>query len=479
MKKILRIFNSMRLRLFLVVLLCGVASFLILFHVMSVAYLKKGESMYMDRVRLRAASFADKIADTAYLKNSAAYPDIDRELSSYAQSLNGRIVVTDKNLKIVYDSISVETNKILISKEVVRALSGRDNTYLNAEKMTGEYTVPIYQTNSEDNQSEVAGVMIITVSLEDMFALSGEVNKVVLVAVILLVVALILFGYFFSRHMTRPLKRVTEAINQAGQGYMDVPEKIAGFNEIEDFSDAFSALVTRLNEIENSRQEFVSNVSHELKTPMTSMKVLADSLLATENVPAEMYREFLSDINSEIDRENKIITDLLTLTKFDKSEGSMHIAEVDINELLSITMRRIGPIARLAKVDLSLESHRTVVAEVDEVKLSLAFSNLIENGVKYNKPGGYVHVTLNADHNAFYVKVEDSGIGIPEEALSKIFDRFYRVDKTRSRETGGTGLGLAITKNVVIMHKGDIKAESVLGEGTVFSVRIPLTYINK
>ena len=124
-----------------------------------------------------------------------------------------------------------------------------------------------------------------------------------------------------------------------------------------------------------------------------------------------------------------------------------------------------------------LESFRPVTAEIDEVKLSLAISNLVENAIKYNHEGGWVHVSLNADHKFFYVKVADSGIGIPEEDQGHIFERFYRVDKSHSREIGGTGLGLAITRNAVIMHRGSIKVHSEHGEGTTFIVRIPLLYV--
>ena len=123
------------------------------------------------------------------------------------------------------------------------------------------------------------------------------------------------------------------------------------------------------------------------------------------------------------------------------------------------------------------ESYRTVVAEIDEVKLSLVFSNLIENAIKYNRDGGKVMVSLNADHRYFFVKIEDTGVGIPEEEQGLIFDRFYRVDKARSRETGGTGLGLSIAKNAVQMHRGAIKVQSLPGVGSIFTVRIPLSFV--
>ena len=228
--------------------------------------------------------------------------------------------------------------------------------------------------------------------------------------------------------------------------------------------------------LDDSRNEFVSNVSHELKTPLTSMKVLADSLLAQENVPIELYQEFMGDIAKEIDRENDIISDLLTLVKMDKTVQGLNIRQININELLETILKRLKPIADKKKIEVVLESFRPVSAEIDEMKLTLAISNLVENAIKYNRDEGWVRVSLNADHKYFYVKVMDSGIGIPEEDQAHIFERFYRVDKSHSREIGGTGLGLAIARNAVIMHRGSIKVYSSKGEGTTFTVRIPLTY---
>ena len=224
------------------------------------------------------------------------------------------------------------------------------------------------------------------------------------------------------------------------------------------------------------RKEFIANVSHELKTPMTSMKVLADSLLEQENLPVEMYREFMEDIAKEIDRENQIITDLLSLVKMNRTGQTMNIQQVNINDLLEQILKRLKPIAEKKNVEMVMESFRPVSAEIDETKFTLAVSNLVENAIKYNHENGWVHVSLNADHKYFYLKVEDSGLGIPQEDQAHIFERFYRVDKSHSREIGGTGLGLAIARNAVIVHRGSIKVHSNEGEGTTFTVRIPLIY---
>ena len=184
------------------------------------------------------------------------------------------------------------------------------------------------------------------------------------------------------------------------------------FTETRMLSEAFNKMLGRLKQLDDSREEFVSNVSHELKTPLTSMKVLADSLLAQKEVPVELYQEFMGDIAKEIDRENDIITDLLSLVKMDKKGTTLNITSVQINEMLEQILKRLKPIAEKKNVEVVLESFRPVVAEIDEMKLSLAFSNLVENALKYNHENGWVHVSLNADHKYFYVKVADSGIGI-------------------------------------------------------------------
>ena len=205
------------------------------------------------------------------------------------------------------------------------------------------------------------------------------------------------------------------------------------------------------------------------------MKVLADSLVGQENVPVELYQEFMQDIADEIDRENRIITDLLTMVKMDKNVD-LNIDVVNLNAWLETVLKRMKPIASKKNIELVLDCYRSVQAEIDEVKLTLAISNLVENGIKYNIEDGWVRVTLNADHKYFYINVSDSGIGIPEDSIDHVFERFYRVDKSHSTQIEGTGLGLAITRNAVFMHQGTIRVNSVQGEGTTFSIRIPLIY---
>ena len=301
-------------------------------------------------------------------------------------------------------------------------------------------------------------------------------QKSLLITGIIIVLA-VLLGYVLSTVLVKPFARVTKSIEDLTDGYQNEEISVPDYTETALITDAFNKMLSRMKILDESRNEFVSNVSHELKTPLTSMKVLADSLVGQEGVPEELYQEFMQDITEEIERENKIINDLLSLVKMDKTEGSMDISAVDINELLETTLKRLRPIARKRDIEVVLESLRPVTAEVDEVKMSQIFTNLVENAIKYNKEHGWVKVLLDADHQFFTVEVSDSGIGIPEEDYEHIYERFYRVDKSHSREIGGTGLGLAITRNAILLHRGSIKVSSVEGQGTTFTVKIPLSYI--
>lgn len=288
----------------------------------------------------------------------------------------------------------------------------------------------------------------------------------------------------FSQSITKPLLEISREMIKVNGDYTDFHFEKCEYPEINVIADTTTRMSTNVREYLNRleqekqiRQEFFSNASHELKTPITSIRVLADSLMSMDEVPKELYQEFMGDISDEIDRESKIIDDLLTLVRMDKSSAEINITQTNINALVEMILKRLRPIARRRNIELIFESIREVTADIDEVKFSLAVNNLVENAVKYNREDGWVRVTLDADHKFFYIKVSDSGIGIPEEYKERVFERFYRVDKARSRETGGTGLGLAITKSVIFMHHGSIQVESKEDIGTTFTVKIPLMYI--
>ncbi|HIU02957.1 MAG TPA: HAMP domain-containing protein [Candidatus Onthocola gallistercoris] len=397
---------------------------------------------------------------------------VNNDLTQSASLYNARILIVNSAYKIVKDNYSTLDGTYSVSEETIRAMNGEEVRHYNEEDGMLELAAPI---TSEDKQT-VLGVLLFYSSTSDIVktcqSISSSYTAITIGLAVLCVVLAVSIAYIFIK----PLKRVTNSIDHMAEGHFDEEIHLRGFSELKRISDSFNTMLNKLRKLENSRQEFVSNVSHELKTPITSIKVLADSLNMQENVPNEVYKEFMHDIVEEIDRENSIINDLLSLVKMDKAVAELNISEVDINEMLELILKRLRPIASQRNIELVLESFRPVMAECDEVKMNLAFTNLVENGIKYNVAGGWVQVSLNADHKYFYVKVADSGIGIPEEYQDQIFERFYRVDKARSRETGGTGLGLAITQNIVLMHDGAIKVNSKEDEGSVFVVRIPLKH---
>ena len=399
--------------------------------------------------------------------------NLNVEIDQLANVWEGRILVIDSNYRIIKDTYTIDQNNYIVYDEVLKVMRGEKDKNVRIANDYAELIIPIVNADKVIN-----GVMIATVSMKDIAETNDYISEQTDVLILLFAVLTVAAAFIICNICVHDIKRLNRQIDGLSEGHLEDLKVRSRFDELSQLTDSFNALLGKMQVLEESRQEFVSNVSHELKTPITSMKVLADSLLMQEDVPNEMYREFMSDMVEEIDRESKIINDLLTLVKMDKKAAALNIEPVNINALLELLLKRIKPIAAKRNIEVVFESFREVVGEVDEVKLSLALSNLIENAVKYNNDGGNVHVSLNADHKFFYIKIQDNGVGIPEECQSQVFERFYRVDKARSRETGGTGLGLAITRNAVLMHKGAIKLYSEPGEGTTFTVRIPLKYVS-
>lgn len=379
----------------------------------------------------------------------------------------------DRDFRIVKDTYHVDEGKTLISPKVIRCFKSGQPTDYQRNGQVLETAIPIRSADVPQTQ----GAMLVTVSSSEITATMMDMKYQGLLILAIIIVLSIFFAYIMSTVLVKPLARVTKSIEDLTDGYQNDEISVPDYTETELITDAFNKMLSRMKTLDESRSEFVSNVSHELKTPMTSMKVLADSLVGQEGVPEELYQEFMRDITAEIDRENRIITDLLSLVKMDKKTADLSIQHMDINHLLEEILKRLRPIADKRSIDLILDSFRPVEADVDEIKFTSAISNLVENAIKYNVDDGWVRVSIDADHKYFYVTVADSGMGIPEESLDRIFERFYRVDKSHSREIGGTGLGLAITRSTIAMHHGVIKVFSREGEGTTFSVRIPLSYI--
>ncbi len=430
----------------------------------NLTYRQKAMNILSQRTNKQCSSLARDIEIPINPEDNHIENDI-KQLAGFSQ---GRILVVDANYNVLLDSNKGEEGRIVISDKIMKVMSGEVSSL--SEELDG-YVISIYPIISDNT---IVGAVLMTASTSEVESSFYSVfdGTVIIVGIILaigIIVALII-----ARISVKDIDRINKQISRVSDGDFSYRMKIKGFKETKALAQNCNSVLEKLSSLDSSRQEFVSNVSHELKTPITSMKVLAESLIQNEEATAEEYREFMGDIVAEVDRESKIISDLLILVKTDQKKEKLEYSDTDINALLDVILKRVSPLAKQRNIEINYENYREVNAFVDEVKLSLVFSNLIENAIKYNVENGTVKVSLNADAKYFYVKVADTGVGIPDDCKDRVFDRFYRVDKARSRDTGGTGLGLAIAKSQVQAHGGTIKLYSESGKGTTFTVKIPV-----
>ena len=477
----LKSFISIRSSIFIIMLIVGIVPAFILYVGILQNYETKAVELRANTVQNQLKVLSNHLVTYNYLEN----PDSDvisAELEMISNLYEGRVLIISGNYQIIKDTYSISQGKYMLSEEILKCFRGESIT--RYDKVDGyiEMTTPIKRKVTELGEhglverEVVTGVMFTSISNSSIVDTLEVLSHRAFVLLSFSMVIIVVVAGMLSRLLVGPFKRLSVSISNIKNGYFDEFTPVNTYVETRQITDAFTELMGRMKVLDDSRQEFVANVSHELKTPLTSMKVLADSIAGMGGAPIELYEEFFKDITAEIDRENQIITDLLALVKMDKKAAELVVEPIDMADLLELILKRLRPLARKKDVELVLECIRPVTAEVDEVKMNLVFTNLIENAIKYNKDYGSVKVILDADHKDFKVEVRDTGIGISKEDAEHIYERFYRVDKSHSREIGGTGLGLAITKNAIMMHRGTIFLDSTPGEGSTFTVTIPLTH---
>ncbi len=462
-----KIFNSIRAKIFISYAVVSIIPLILLTNIL----LNSLESYYVkekSRSMFRQANIiSTNLMVRGFINDSSGIKD-------YVSIIGGqdfeRIVILDVKSKVKFDSNGIDTGKSYAKQEVIDALGGQSSSVFKKSMNLAKVVTPI----KDEKKDEVHGAIILTNSYDDINNSISSLKSISYLIILALLILILTLSYNFSGLITKPFKKLLVSINKITDGNVDEKIDIKGNNEIEEIGTAFNHMTEKLQQVDESRRQFVANVSHELKTPLSSVKVLAESLLMQPDAPKELYKEFFEDISKEIERETTIINDLLTMVTLDKNENELNISETNINLLIESILKRLKPLADIKGVEMVFESYREVIAEVDKTKISLALTNLIENGIKYNKEYGTIKVTLNSDYQNAQIFVIDTGIGIPKESINKVFQRFYRVDKTRSRETGGTGLGLSITHQAILMHQGFIRCSSELGSGTTFEVSLPL-----
>ena len=406
-----------------------------------------------------------------------------------ARSEQGRILVLDPYCLVQMDSdaqlngtrfITTEVNTVLEGAQAdygyydvgdggtawIRAALG---TFSNVDAMTGVYARAIY-----NDSAALSGVLVYISQVQEIYESLHEIQRRILFWLILVTLLVAMLNLFMLRTITRPIGELSEGIARMSRGDLSARVQVKGKNEFSELAAAFNSMSERLEQLDKARGQFVSNASHELKTPLSTMKILIESMLYQEPLDAGMAKEFLGDINKEIDRLNRIVSDLLTLVNIDSGSGKLNLTDLNIGDLLQEQVTRLSPLARENGIELDCSIRESLEVNGDALKLQQVIYNVIDNAIKYTARGGEVHCTLTRTGRRACIRIADTGVGIPEEDLPHIFDRFYRVDKARSRETGGTGLGLSIVRQTLQLHGGDIRAESVFGKGSTFIITLPL-----
>ena len=396
--------------------------------------------------------------------NPTTVADVVEQIESLKAT---RLIVTDLSGNALYDSDGASPGTYMLFPEILTAIEGYD-------VCTWEYRSGVVDARAAapiTYSDTIVGCVYMTEYDIVQGGLIHSMQVTVLRITLLLVAMVIVFTLFFSNTFSRRLNKVMTSMRIIQNGDYTHKVNMGGNDELTVLGNEFNDLAERLRTSEEKRSRFVSDASHELKTPLASIKLLTDSILQYDMDP-ETIREFVSDIGAEAERLNRMTAKLLSLTKAEGAAG----AESEII-YMAPTIRRVAKMlrqqAQQADIHVGLELERDVPVLILEDDLYQIVFNLMENGIKYNTPGGKLTVSLRRAEDNAILEVSDTGVGIPEDAVEHIFERFYRVDKARSRASGGSGLGLSIVRTIVQRNRGQIQVSSAPGQGTTFTVTFP------
>ena len=328
-KKNGKFFKSLRFRILIILIILGIVPSVIVTEMVIANYEDRAIANRVQSMENICDIMCDLLIKENYL-NDTSSQTVNSKLELLSNSYGGRILIVDRDFRIIKDTYGVDEGRTLVSQKVLNCFRGEDAYRYDSDSQKLILAVPV----KSPDVKQVQGAMMIMASSSEVTATIHELEQKGILIIGIIVVLAIFLGYILSTILVKPFARVTKAIEDLTDGYQNEEISVPDYTETALITDAFNKMLSRMKTLDESRQEFVSNVSHELKTPMTSMKVLADSLVGQQGVPEELYQEFLSDITEEIDRENKIITDLLSLVKMDKKAADMNITNMNINELL-------------------------------------------------------------------------------------------------------------------------------------------------
>lgn len=409
---------------------------------------------------------ANLIANTLPVAEKLTAESVEQSINLLEDLHYTRIMVTNEAGLVLYDTneAPMKGHYALVSG-LVSALHGNDVFY-------GKYQNGVFRSWAAAPvvvRGRIIGAVYLYDSDEGQGLLLREIQNNLSVISVLVCGLVIVISILLARVFTTRIAALLGAIRLVREGEYTHRIKIAGRDELSQLGEEFNELTGRLQVTEEARRRFVADASHELKTPLASIKLLTDSILQG-SMSEETVREFVADIGEAADRLIGISEDLLTLNRLDAGQ-KRKAGPVDLSMVAETTCLLLMPLAQAAKIRIETELEQECMVYAHEGELSRVVSNLMENAIKYNFPEGYLRLGVHKNETEVILTVEDSGVGIPEEDLPHIFERFYRVDKARSREAGGTGLGLAIVWETVRLHGGEIRAENREEGGLRMTVR--------
>ncbi len=380
-----------------------------------------------------------------------------------------RLIITDQSGIAVYDSLPEDScvGSYVLLPEVIRAMDGYNvfswNYHDGAMQSRAATPVLYYGT--------LAGCVYMMEYDTAQGALIQSLQSNILSITLILVLVIIIFSIAFSNAFSRRLRLFLASMRIIREGDYSHKVSMGGRDELTFLGDEFNELTEKLQISENKRRQFVSDASHELKTPLASIKLLSDSILQND-MDLDTVREFVSDIGNEAERLNRMSQKLLSLSKIE-SQANNDCEIIYMAPTIAQVVKMLSGIAEKNQVTIITElEHDSPVLILEDDLYQITF-NLVENGIKYNLPGGKLTIALSRDEENAILRISDTGVGIPKDSISHVFERFYRVDKARSRKSGGSGLGLAIVRSIVERNDGRIQVESTVGRGTVFTVTFP------
>ena len=380
-----------------------------------------------------------------------------------------RLIVTDTAGRVLYDSTGTAPEaSYALFPQIVSALRGNDifTWHYDQGVIRSETAIPIVSYNT------ISGCLYMMDHDPDSGRFIQTLLSGILLISVLLELFLLLFSLTSARRFSSRLRSIMASMRIIQDGNYTHKVSLEGNDELTFLGEEFNDLTERLQRSEDKRRQFVSDASHELKTPLASIKLLTDSILQYD-MDAETTREFVTDIGNEADRLNRMTLKLLSLTKGEQESQDVDAEIIYMEPTIRRAVKMLSSIALESNIQIHLQLEDDSAVMVQEDDLYQIAYNLIENGIKYNVPNGKLTVCLSHEEDFGILQVIDTGMGIPPESVDQIFERFYRVDKARSRQTGGSGLGLAIVRSMVERNGGEISLESVVGQGSTFTVVFP------